>query len=173
MLEDRSYMREPSYGRYRSVTVAMIVSLGVCFIIQSVLYSYSSAGRALLYEMDLTHFAVTRGHVWQLLTFQFLHAGFIHLLFNCVALYFLGKALETSLSMRNWLAIYFGAGISGGLLHALGSSVLPMNFPEPVVGASAGVFPGCWPPSHFSILSRRSICGSFSVSPRNSFSSSP
>jgi membrane associated rhomboid family serine protease len=139
MLEDRSYMRGPGYGQYRSVTVVMLVVLTVCFVLQSILYSYSIAGSRLLESLELAPEAVTRGHVWQLITFQFLHSGFIHFLFNAVSLYFLGKALEISLAPRHWLAIYFGSGIVGGLLNAAGSAVLPMNFGFRVVGASAGV----------------------------------
>jgi len=137
MLEDRAYLRGPGYGSHRSVTVVVVISLAVCFILQSLLYSSSMSG--LFYSLELTREAITRGKIWQLLTFQFLHAGFLHLLFNCVALYFLGKALEISIPTKHWLAIYFGGGIAGGLLHALGNTVLPVNFPAPVVGASAGV----------------------------------
>ena len=139
MLEDRPYMRGPGYGSYRSVTMIMVIALAVCFVLQSILLSYSGAGSRLLGELVLTREAITRGHIWQLLTFQFLHAGFLHIFFNCLALYFLGKALETSLPPKHWLAIYFGAGLSGGLLHAVGNAVLPYHFPAPVVGASAGV----------------------------------
>jgi membrane associated rhomboid family serine protease len=139
MLEDRSYMRGPGYGQYRSVTVVMLVILTICYVLQSVLYSYSLAGTRLLAFLELTPLAITRGYVWQLLTFQFLHNGFIHFLFNCLTLYFLGTALEPALARRHWLGIYFGAGIAGGLLHSVGSIFLPNNFPPQVVGASAGV----------------------------------
>ncbi len=141
MLEDRSYMRSPSYGSFRSVTMIMVVVLAACFLVQSVVQSYGAAGAGARFisSLALTHFAITRGYIWQLLTFQFLHAGFLHIFFNCLALYFLGKALETSLSPGRWLAIYFGSGISGGLLHATGNWLFPGNFPGPVVGASAGV----------------------------------
>jgi membrane associated rhomboid family serine protease len=139
MLEDRSYMRGPGYGSHRSITVILVVSLAVCFVIQSILLSYSESGANLLSRLVLTKDALLRGHIWQLLTFQFLHADFLHVLFNCLALYFLGRALETSLSTRHWLCIYLGAGLAGGIFHAVGNALLPSNFPAPVVGASAGV----------------------------------
>jgi membrane associated rhomboid family serine protease len=139
MLEDRSYMKEPVFGPKKSITVTMLIVLGVCYVIQSILYSYSGTGSRILSELFLTHDAVARGHVWQLLTFQFLHGGFIHILLNGVCLYFLGKALEHTISNGHYLKLYFGAGLAGGLLQALGNLVLPYNFPTPVVGASAGV----------------------------------
>ncbi len=139
MLEDRSYMQDPVFGRRKSVTVTLLIVLGVCFVLQSVLFSYSATGSSFLSELMLTWKAVGRGHIWQLLTFQFLHAGFIHVLLNGLCLYFLGRALEISMPTRHFLQLYFGAGIAGGLLQALGTLVLPTNFPTPVVGASAGV----------------------------------
>src|SRR5688500_15525595 len=139
MLEDRSYMQEPVFGPRKSITITMLVILGICFVLQSVLFSYSASGSAFLDELFLHREALSRGHIWQLLTFQFLHAGFIHVLFNGVGLYFCGKALEGTISTQHWLKLYFGAGFAGGIVHALGSLVLPYNFPSPVVGASAVV----------------------------------
>jgi membrane associated rhomboid family serine protease len=140
MLEDRPYMRGPSFGSHRSVTTLMITALVVCFVVESILRSYSRSGSQFVYEyLVLTHEAITRGQVWQFLTFQFLHAGFLHVFFNCLTLYFFGKALEITLPTRHWLGIYFGGGFAGGLLHALGSIIFPHNFPGGVVGASAGI----------------------------------
>src|SRR3954469_22070540 len=121
MLEDRSYMRGPGYGAYRSVTTVMVTILAVCFVFQSILFSYSRAGRNFLFDLYLTPAALTEGKVWQLFTFQFIHAGFLHVFFNCLTLYFFGKALEIGLATRHWLGIYFGGALAGGLLQALGS----------------------------------------------------
>ena len=79
MLEDRSYMQGPRYGQYRSVTTAMLVVLTACYIFQSILNSYSLEGSRFLAMLELTKLAVTRGWVWQILTFQFLHASVGHL----------------------------------------------------------------------------------------------
>ena len=139
MLEDRPYMQEPVFGPKKSITITMLVILGICFVLQSILFSYSRGGSQFLEELFLRRSAIAQGHIWQLLTFQFLHGGFIHVLFNGIALYFCGSVLERILSTPEWLKLYFGAGLAGGLLHALGSLILPFNFPTPVVGASAGV----------------------------------
>lgn len=139
MLEDRSYMKEPVFGPRKSITVTMVIILGACFVIQSLLFSYSITGSQFLSGLMLTEKSIARGYIWQFLTFQFLHAGFLHVLLNGLCLYFIGRALEISMSTRHWLQLYLGAGIAGGLLQALGTLVLPINFPTPVVGASAGV----------------------------------
>lgn len=133
-------MQEPVFGPRKSITITMLIVLGACFIIQSILFSYSRGGSMFLQELFLQPEAVSRGHIWQFLTFQFLHGDFIHVLFNGIVLFFCGRALEQVLSNSQWLKLYFGAGIAGGILHALGSLALPFNFPTPVVGASAGVY---------------------------------
>ena len=140
MLEDRPYMQEPVYGPKKSITITMLVILGVCFVLQSLLYSYSQGGSMFLRELYLTRGAISRGHIWQFLTFQFLHGDFIHVVFNGMVLFFCGRVMEGVLSNKQWLCLYFGSGTVGGIFHALGSLVLPYNFPTPVVGASAGVY---------------------------------
>ena len=65
------------------------------------------------------------GYVWQLLTFQFLHAGWMHLLFNLLAIYFFGRSVEFVLGRRRWLALYFLSGTIGGLVQMLLSLLIP------------------------------------------------
>lgn len=133
-------MREPAaFGSQKSIAVIMVVILGVCYVLQSIALSYSSTGASLIGQLVLTRDALRHGHIWQLLTFQFLHGGFIHVLFNCIVLYQFGSILEHTVSRQHWLQIYFGAGLAGGLMHAIGNLLLPVNFPGAVVGASAGI----------------------------------
>jgi membrane associated rhomboid family serine protease len=70
---------------------------------------------------------------WGLVTYMFLHAGFMHILFNMLGLFFLGPRLEARLGGSGFLRLYFISGITGGLF-----SLLPPYYP--VVGASAAVF---------------------------------
>src|SRR5687768_14654464 len=108
MLEDRSYMKEPVFGPRKSITVTMLIVVGVCYVLQSILLDYSAGGRHLVRELTLTDESLRRGHIWQLLTFQFLHGGFLHVLLNGLCLYFLGKALERTISNAHYLKLYFG-----------------------------------------------------------------
>ncbi len=76
---------------------------------------------------------------WSLLTYQFLHAGFSHLFFNMLALFFFGPKLEHRLGSRRFLGLYIFAGVVGALVHTgaafgTGSGTIPM------VGASAAVY---------------------------------
>jgi len=87
------------------------------------------------------------GYVWQLLSFQFLHSGLIHLLLNSWGLYVFGRPVEEALGKSRFVQLYLGSGIFGGLLHAGCSYFLPQHFGGlmdgarvPVVGASAGLY---------------------------------
>ena len=71
---------------------------------------------------------------WTLVTYMFLHAGPMHLIFNMLGLYFFGSRVEERLGARSFLTLYFISGISGALLSLImGQSAL-------IVGASGGVF---------------------------------
>ncbi len=55
--------------------------------------------------------AVKAGEWWRLLNANFLHFGWIHLLSNIIALYFLGKIVEPNLGRLWYLITYFVSGI--------------------------------------------------------------
>jgi membrane associated rhomboid family serine protease len=136
MLEDRDYMREPEYGPRVSFTVALLIVNAIIFGVQW-LTSHNPSGA----EIQSTYFALSlpglmHGYVWQLLTFQFMHASIWHLLFNSLAIFFFGRPVEMALGARRFLTLYFSSGIVGGLVQMLFAVV----FHEygPVVGASAG-----------------------------------
>ncbi len=57
------------------------------------------------------------GMIWQPVTYQFLHAGFFHLLVNMLGIWFSGNILEGLLGVRRFLQLYLVAGIAGGLLQ--------------------------------------------------------
>jgi membrane associated rhomboid family serine protease len=80
------------------------------------------------------------GHFWQLLTFQFLHGGFVHLFLNSWAIFVFGRPVESALGKGRMLSLYFLSGIFGGLVQMALAWFLPETFGAPIVGASAGAF---------------------------------
>jgi membrane associated rhomboid family serine protease len=78
--------------------------------------------------------------VWQLLTYQFLHGGLLHLLLNCWAIYVFGRAIEEALGWKSFLTLYFSSGVAGGLFQVLLGVVAGGVYAAPMVGASAGAF---------------------------------
>jgi uncharacterized protein len=58
---------------------------------------------------------------WRFVTSIFLHDPYsiMHIFFNAYAIFAFGTILETRISARDYLAIFFGAGLIGGLLYYL------------------------------------------------------
>lgn len=117
-------------GGYSLVTV--LIALNVAVWLLQLLADAVSPG-----WMDRT-FALSRegmaeGYYWQLLTYMFLHGGILHLLVNCLGLYFVGPEVETVCGPRHFLGIYFLGGIFGGVAQLI------FGAPFAVMGASAGV----------------------------------
>ena len=83
--------------------------------------------------------ALRHGYVWQLLTFQFLHANTLHLVFNLLGIWWFGKFVEERLGKWHFFKLYFLSGVAGGLLQCLLMWAFPLHFGARVVGASAGV----------------------------------
>jgi membrane associated rhomboid family serine protease len=138
MLDDRSYLRDADVPRNYSATMILIWINVAVFILQEVNRTYIKSA-AELYCM-LSPAGIAHGYVWQLLTFQFMHADLWHIALNMLGLFFLGRAVEDLIGTRRFLQAYFLAGTVGGVFQVLLGFILGGPFSIPVVGASAGVF---------------------------------
>jgi len=70
----------------------------------------------------------------QLITSMFLHAGFSHIFFNMLFLWFLGDGIEREIGDRKFLILYLLSGFGGFLLQGF-------FYPDvPHLGASGAVF---------------------------------
>lgn len=70
---------------------------------------------------------------WTVVTYAFLHADLMHLLFNMIGLFFFGPRLESTLGGRAFLGLYFTSLATA----ALASLLTPF---ASIVGASGAVF---------------------------------
>jgi rhomboid family protein len=94
-------------------------------------------GNRLLYFLGLVPQLVWNNlYLWQLFTYQFLHGGLFHLLFNMLALWMFGGDLERRWGTIFFLKYYFVSVLGGGILNAL----LTPNQMVPSIGASGGVY---------------------------------
>ncbi|HET7630773.1 MAG TPA: rhomboid family intramembrane serine protease [Gemmatimonadaceae bacterium] len=71
---------------------------------------------------------------WTVITYMFVHGGWMHILFNLIVLFFFGPRVESRLGSRRFLALYFLSGISGA---ALSFVLAPASA---IIGASAAIF---------------------------------
>ena len=136
MLDDRSYMREPDW---RPASDRSGISLCVVLIVLNILfYIIQSRSQGFTASWMLRASDIQSGEIWKLLTFQFLHGGFFHLLINCLMIWFAGRQIEESLGKLKFLSLYLIAGVFGGLLQCV-LTWIGFLADYPVVGASAGV----------------------------------
>jgi membrane associated rhomboid family serine protease len=138
MLEDRSYMRRTPFRARPSATVMLLGANVAAFVLLYALYQWSSFPTNDYLALSLG--GLERGYVWQLLTYQFMHVGVLHLLFNCWAIYVFGSEVEGALGRKSFLTLYFSSGVIGGVAQALAGLLLGGAFAAPVVGASAAAF---------------------------------
>jgi membrane associated rhomboid family serine protease len=73
---------------------------------------------------------------WTVVTYMFLHSGFLHLAFNSLALFFFGPAVEEQMGGTGFLRYYLLCGLGGAAL----SFAFYFWSSAPVVGASAAIY---------------------------------
>jgi membrane associated rhomboid family serine protease len=138
-------MRQSSFDSRRSAMVILLIANVVAFLVECI--HYGGSPRFLPGDyFALSWDGLKHGYVWQVLSFQFLHANIWHVLFNCLAIYMFGREVELTLGPKRFLILYFSSGVIGGLLQAFAGSLAEifrnstwaLSFAAPTVGASAG-----------------------------------
>ena len=105
------------------VTVAQAGSLG------------GNASASLFEQWALSPLAVAGGQVWRLLTSGFLHFGPVHLAFNMIALWVIGRDLEVVLGRARFVTVYLVSLLGGSATVFLLENVRSLT-----AGASGAVY---------------------------------
>ncbi len=74
---------------------------------------------------------------WTFVTYMFVHAGFLHVAFNMLMLFFFGPAVEEQMGGRAFIWYYLFCGLGGAVLSLVIAWFAPV---APFVGASGAVF---------------------------------
>ncbi len=69
--------------------------------------------------LGLHYFEASNFHIWQFVTYMFMHANFSHIFFNMFALWMFGAAVENYWGTKRFLIYYFITGIGAALVHYL------------------------------------------------------
>jgi membrane associated rhomboid family serine protease len=72
---------------------------------------------------------LSKGFVWQLFTYMFLHDGFWHLFFNLLTVVLFGAGLESEVGRRRFWRIFLTGGVIGGLGWLTVTALMPMMPP--------------------------------------------
>ena len=114
-------------------TIALIVICVLAYLAEGN-FGMSGGGGALFRDGALFGPLVADGEWWRLITYGFLHAGLLHIGFNMLLLWLLGREMEPQLGTPKFLGVYFAsllAGAFGALLFSPDAAT---------VGASGAIF---------------------------------
>ncbi|WP_046757402.1 rhomboid family intramembrane serine protease [Kordia jejudonensis] len=78
---------------------------------------------------------------WSILSYSFLHGNLLHLAFNMIALYYIGRLFLSVYNTKRFLNVYFLGAIVGGCFFLLSYNIFPafIERTPPLVGASAAI----------------------------------
>jgi len=104
------------FAQYRG-TKFLIIGLVACSVLMAILYQASyDAFVAVDSALALRPQDVVSGWIWQLITYAGLHKPVImHLLWNCLYIWFFGRLVENRLTTKQYLAFCAGAVVLGGI----------------------------------------------------------
>ncbi len=128
-------LRFGALGGGTTVTIALIVVNVVVFLAELAQgVTLTGTGGSIVGDGGVRALEVADGDWYRLVTYGFLHAGMLHLLFNMWALWILGGPLEEYVGSARMAVIYAASVIWG----AVGALLLSPD--SLTVGASGGVF---------------------------------
>ena len=79
-------------------------------------------------------------HLWQLISYSFLHGSLLHLTLNMFALYMFGPEIERLLGTRRFITYWLTCVIGAAIMQLLVQLQAPIGSGGPTVGASGGMF---------------------------------
>lgn len=122
--------------QFKSVVSNLIMLNVVLFLIPTLLLQY---GPFFEHNLALWSLGSGRFHVWQLVSYMFLHGGWSHLFFNMFALWMFGRQLEYDLGPRRFLTFYMLTGIGAGIVNLIVMDLMGDGVAV-TVGASGAVY---------------------------------
>jgi membrane associated rhomboid family serine protease len=129
----------------RAIKILVGINVGV-YLLQFLLAraSQGDAANAITLTFGLVARAVVHGRVYQLLTYGFIHAGFLHLFFNMLWLWMFGSMIERHFGSRQFWEFYlfgiFGAAITTVVLAYTIGSIIHLSPTTLTIGASGGIY---------------------------------
>jgi len=112
----------------------MQTMVGRIIAINVVVLLLQGVSPAIDYYFALTpQLVVQRLYVWQVVSYMFLHGGFMHLFFNMLMLWIFGPTIEAVWGSRQFLRYYLICGVGGAVAMML------LSYHSRVVGASGAI----------------------------------
>jgi membrane associated rhomboid family serine protease len=127
------------------VVKGLLLTNGAVFILVSFFGAFRFDGQSLRGVLTYTFglMPLSNGFMpWQLITYQFMHADFWHILYNMVfGLWMFGMEVEHVWGSRKFLIFYLSCGVVAGIAQLLLAPIFePATLLGPTIGASGAVF---------------------------------
>ncbi|RRA95759.1 rhomboid family protein [Paenimyroides viscosum] len=122
-----------------SVEVKLIIVVSIISVIV-MLMKFADAGfyKTIIEQLALfSNFKIFNYRIWQFVSYSFLHADVMHLLFNMLMLYLFSMLFFTFFNNKQFLKAYFLGGIAAGFFYFLVANIIGLQ--SYVVGASGAV----------------------------------
>jgi len=113
-----------------NLTTTLLAAIGIAFVLQLMFPFFTDA-------LDFDP-ALALTQPWRFITSIFLHASLLHIFFNTYALFMFGSLLERKVSGLEYLIVFFGAGLAGGISYYM-TYMLGMTT-MPALGASGAIY---------------------------------
>ncbi len=160
MYNDRDYYRPTGFGGFSvfpPVIKNLLIINGIVYLIVNLILANISVSGIPAETIITKYFAlipipgITMGitytgelltasfYPWQLITYQFLHGSFSHILFNMFTLWMFGMEIENLWGSKKFLLYYLLCGVGGAMVQLLAQLILGLSI-APTVGASGAIF---------------------------------
>ncbi len=83
---------------------------------------------------------ITKSYIWQIFTYMFVHAGFLHIFYNMFGLMIFGPKIELTMGRNKFLKYYLICGVFSSLFYMLITILYSGVTNIPMVGASGAIF---------------------------------
>lgn len=124
----------------RSVVKLLLIINVAAFVLDHLFHHFGGGGLFQIFGLHSSHFKSLFAplRIYELITYQFLHGGLLHLGMNMLMLWFFGRELENHLGVKKFLTLYLVSGAVGGMFQVI-TGLITGNM-TPVVGASGAIY---------------------------------
>ena len=139
-LSSRSYVKPIVPSNRFPVGVKWLLISTVCVFVLQTILGVSRVGSAGFQNFALNPSQIVQSFaIWQLVTYLFLHAGPMQLLWNMLALWMFGAELERTWGTRRFLRFYFVSGLIAAVIVVVAAYLLGGANVPVMSGASGAV----------------------------------
>ena len=131
----KRWMGSASRAAAAGAPVVTYAMMAICVL----MYLVTSVSPSLKASLSLLP-ATLMTHPWTVLTGAFLHGGIMHILFNMLSLYWVGRAIEPVMGWWRFLTVYLVSALGGSAFIIAWCLIQPSEIYVSTVGASAAVF---------------------------------